>query len=220
MKKIFQKHKSFWSKKELLLNIFVSLIFLFASLCVTYYANSYTFIHASNPVTDLILDNVPIMNVDFIYSEGAMIFLMIIFLMMIYEPKTASFILRSVALFFLIRSGFVILTHIALPPHHSYLDAEDFIHKISSGDDLFFSAHTGLPFLMALIFWRKKYIKYLFLIFSAIGASAVLVGHIHYSIDVFSAFFITYGIFEIAKNIFKPDYKLSEHALSHELDYS
>jgi len=37
---------------------------------------------------------------------------------------------------------------------------------------------------------------------------AVLLGHIHYSIDVFSALFITYGIFVIAKKVFARDYLL------------
>ena len=33
----------------------------------------------------------------------------------------------------------------------------------------------------------------------------VLMGHLHYSIDVLSAFFITYSIYHIAKFLFKED---------------
>jgi hypothetical protein len=100
----------------------------------------------------------------------------------------------------------MILTHIAPPPDALYLNGTDFLHKLSSGDDLFFSAHTGFPFLMSLIFWHDKKFKYLFLLCTIIGASAVLLGHLHYSIDVFSAFFITFGIFQISKKFFHKEY--------------
>jgi membrane-associated phospholipid phosphatase len=43
-----------------------------------------------------------------------------------------------------------------------------------------------------------------------IGSVAVIVGHLHYSIDVFSAYFIAFGIFEIAKKIFKKEYGLTQ----------
>ena len=75
-------------------------------------------------------------------------------------------------------------------------------------NDLFFSGHVGLPFLVALIFWRYTYLRYYFLLFALIASVTVLLGHLHYSIDVFSAFFITYGIFEIAKRFFKKEYRL------------
>jgi len=36
----------------------------------------------------------------------------------------------------------------------------------------------------------------------------VLLGHLHYTIDVFSAFFITYGIVEIAKWLWPKEWEL------------
>ena len=74
--------------------------------------------------------------------------------------------------------------------------------------DMFFSAHTGLPFLAALLFWQNKIWRYVFLISSLIFGATVLLGHLHYSIDVFSAFFITYGIYHLAIKFFPKDYKL------------
>ncbi len=80
--------------------------------------------------------------------------------------------------------------------------------KFAFGGDLFFSGHTGLPFLMALVFWKKPILRYFF-IASAIGFGAVvLLTHLHYSIDVLSAFFITYTIFHIAEFLFRKDRKL------------
>jgi membrane-associated phospholipid phosphatase len=77
--------------------------------------------------------------------------------------------------------------------------------KISFGGDLFFSGHTGMPFLLALIFWEDKWTRFLFLGFSIMFGIVVLLAHLHYSIDVLSAFFITYTIFHLALYIFKKD---------------
>ena len=47
------------------------------------------------------------------------------------------------------------------------------------------------------------------LVASLVFGTAVLLGHLHYSIDVFSAFFITYAIFHLAIWLFPKDYGLS-----------
>jgi len=206
MKNIIHKHKAFWQEKNIVLDIVMGIVFFVVGLFTTYYANYYAVLRASNSVTDIILDNLPVVNVDFIYSTGAAIFIFIVALIALYDPRRISFILKSSALFLIIRSLFMVLTHIAPPPDALYLDSSDFLHKLSSGDDLFFSAHTGLPFLFSLIFWHDKKYKWLFLICTLLGASAVLLGHLHYSIDVFSAFFITFGIFKISKKVFHKEY--------------
>ncbi len=183
-------------------------VFLAFGLGATFFANTYTTERASNSVTDIILDNIPTVNVGFLFSDGVTIFLIVVGCILLYEPRRIPFVLKSSALFVLVRSGFMILTHLAPPLHGSYVDPQDLLYKISSGDDLFFSAHTGLPFLFALIFWEEKYFRYFFLFSSAIGATIVLLGHLHYSIDVFSALFISFGIFHIAKRFFPADHRL------------
>ena len=82
------------------------------------------------------------------------------------------------------------------------------MEKFAFGGDLFFSGHTGLPFLMALIFWDNKYLRWIFILTSVMFATVVLLAHLHYSIDVLSAFFITYTIFHIALFLFKKDRRL------------
>ncbi len=208
MKKILWKHKSVWSQGSFLLEVATGVVLLTVGLLAIYYANVYTTVHASNSVTDLLLDNLPVIRVGFIFNEGAIIFLFVVSVIFAYEPRKIPFVLKSTALFIIIRSLFMMLTHLAAPLNQIYIDSSDIISKVSSGDDLFFSAHTGLPFLMAIIFWNEKYLRNLFLFFTFIGGASVLLGHLHYSIDVFSALFISFGIYHMARKLFHKDYLL------------
>ena len=61
---------------------------------------------------------------------------------------------------------------------------------------------------MALIFWKKPLERAVFLSLSFIFAVAVLLAHIHYSIDVLAAPFMAYGIFKMAQYFFARDYDL------------
>ncbi len=106
------------------------------------------------------------------------------------------------SLFIFTRSIFIVLTHIKAPVGAILFSSENFIDFIVFSNDLFFSGHAGLPFLGYLIFKNKK-IKYIMLTLSIILAITVLFMHVHYSIDVLSAYFITYGIYKIGNYLFK-----------------
>jgi membrane-associated phospholipid phosphatase len=182
------------------------------SLAVNNSAQIYAANHVNNSESDIILDNIPTLDVHLIYSEGAILFIIILFIILLFEPKYIPFVLKSLAVFIITRSFFMVLTHLAPPAAQTYIDPTDYIQRLSHGDDLFFSGHTGLPFLMAIIFWNKKYLKWLFLACTLIGGTAVIFGHLHYSIDVFSALFISFGIFHICKFLFPEDYKFMDLA--------
>ncbi len=64
--------------------------------------------------------------------------------------------------------------------------------------DLFFSGHTATLFLLFLTAEKEK-LKYLFLFFTVIVGAAVLLQHVHYSIDVFAAPFFTYAAYRTVK---------------------
>jgi len=207
-KKIINRHKALWSQKYFHSSFATGIALLVVSLVANYFANIYTTNHASNYVSDVILDNIPVFNVDFIFLEGMGIFLVILALLLLRDPKKIPFALKSIATFVLIRSVFIMLTHMAVPPVHSYIDPTSTFRYMTAGNDMFFSSHTGLPFLMALVFWSNKKLRLFFLLTSIVFAISVLMGHLHYSIDVFAAFFITYSIFHIAQRLFPGDYKL------------
>ncbi len=208
---IFTKHKLVWTEKKLVINIIASLLLLTLSFFVNYYANIYALVNLGEPVGDLLLDILPVLDVHLIFSEGAVLFIILLIALFLNEPKSIPFGVKAIALFVIVRSLFMILTHLGTPHGQIVIDPTDFVQTISAGGDLFFSAHTGLPFLLAFVFWKQKILRYFFLLCTLIGGSAVLLGHLHYSIDVFAALFISYGIFQIAKYMFKSDFELLDN---------
>jgi len=102
------------------------------------------------------------------------------------------------------------MTHIGPFPIQSPLETGDIIGKFIFKGDLFFSGHTGLSFLMALIFWPHRRLGMIFFAASVIFAASALLGHLHYSIDVFAAYFITYSIFKLAQKLFAGDYEIMQ----------
>lgn len=195
--RVYCRESTFWSLSAL------SLATFFLSLVVNNYAITYATDRASNPVTDLILSNIPVFDVDAFFVYGAVLLIAFIAAVILAHPKRIPFTLYALALFYFTRAAFISLTHLGPFPIHTPInfssDLGIFLSKIFfGGDDLFFSAHTGAPFLMALLFWKERWLRYMFLAWSVFFAVVVLLGHIHYSIDVASAFFITYGVYHLA----------------------
>lgn len=188
------------------------LTFFVFSVFLTHYASLYAKIRASNPVDDLILSNVRVFNFETIFVHGAIALTLFMIVLCIKYYKGAPYILKTIALFISTRALFVMLTHIAPFPTSLDLDS-NLLNFITSGNDLFFSGHTGLPFLIALMFWEHKYLKTLFLFCSVLFGSVALLAHLHYSIDVFAAFFITHSLYTISKKIFRYDYEHFEKTL-------
>ncbi len=208
MTRWLEVNKKFFRNRQFLISLGSSLVLLAVSIFINYYAAGYALKSISNPVTDIILSNTRVYDVDAIFVSGAIIFWVFIIALCLWQPHKVPFILKSVALFIVIRSLFVILTHIAPFPTRVIINPGSIISDFTFGGDLFFSGHTGLPFLMALIFWNDKWLRVFFIIVALIFGVVVLLGHIHYSIDVFGAFFITYSIFHIAEVFFKKDQEL------------
>ena len=204
MKKIILKHKLYFTNKKFLTSVIISFIFLIVALIINFYAGTYATERASNSVTDIILSNTRAYDLDGFFVYGTMVFLFFIVFIFLLRPNKIPFTIKSIALFVITRSIFISLTHLGPFPSQIVISS-DFLSKFSFGADLFFSGHTGLPFLLSLIFWKDKWARYTFLAFSLTFAVVVLLAHLHYSIDVLSAFFITYTIFHIALYIFKKD---------------
>ncbi|MCX6753668.1 MAG: phosphatase PAP2-related protein [Candidatus Nomurabacteria bacterium] len=201
-----QKWINLFKNKEFIKSLIVSFIFLAISLYINFRAGNYATEKASLPVTDIVLSNIRVFDVDGFFIWGPIFLFSLITILCLYHPKKIPFILKNIALFTVIRSIFISLTHLGPFPTQIVVDnATNFINKFTFGGDLFFSGHTGIPFLFALIFWQNKQLRYFFLAYSIFMGTIVLLGHYHYSIDVLAAFFITYSIYHISLYLFKKD---------------
>ncbi len=207
LKDLVKSYKKYLANKYFVWSSIFGLLFLIFSLGINFLAAAYATEKASSAVTDIILSNIPIYNVANIFVYGLLALIVFIAFITLIRPQRIPFIAKSTATFILIRSIFISLTHIG--PYQNTIPINVDILKIfTTGGDLFFSGHTGLPFLMALIFWQKKFLRYLFIALSVAFGAVALLGHYHYTIDVLSAFFITYGIYHICLKFFKKDYQI------------
>jgi len=202
---------------ERLTSLLGAFALLGASYVVEHFANIYAFDYSQRPtsnyVGDLVLDNIPVVDLSFIIIEVALISIVLVTMFVISKPRYLLFTLKAVALFIIIRAIFISLTHVGIHPDNiapglGFFDSIYTYLNFQTG--LFFSGHTGMPFLVALIFWGNKRVRYVLLSLSFIFAVAVLLAHIHYSIDVLAAPFMAYCIFKIAQYLFPRDYDLTD----------
>ncbi len=189
------------NKKKLLVSLFFLIIAIVSYLSVgDYVSESKNYVVAP----DIILDTFGPYDLSFLFIWLFVLVLSLYFLYpLIYKPREFPYVVSMFSLFVIIRSGFILLTHLQVPYDAIILNYKGIFQLLNFSNDLFFSGHTGLPFLGFLIHKDHKGLRYFMLISSIILGITVLLMHIHYSIDVFSAFFITYGIYVFGNKFIK-----------------
>ena len=186
---------------------------LAAAFCVNLWAIMQATAKAGTGVEDIILSNIPVFELDAVFVYSTFIIMAISILIIFNRPKRLPFALKALALFIVVRSIFTLMTHLGPPEALYATDFGDTITRSFFGADQFFSAHTGMPFLGALALWYINRREALFFLISSLFfAVVVLLGHIHYTIDVASAFFITYGILHIAQWLMPKGWELFKSA--------
>lgn len=188
--------------------ILLALFFIVITSFIYYLAGSYTTTDAEViEVPDLILSHVPAIDSSVLIFIYVWVFTIITTFLYVYpfifNPKKIHYFLGLISLWVFMRAIFIIMTHLKTPADAIIINFPWLIKSFYFQNDLFFSGHTGLPFLGYLIFRKEnKSLSFLFLVASIITGITVLLLHQHYSIDVLAAFFITYGIYKIGNRIF------------------
>mgnify|MGYP000055754980 CR=1 FL=1 len=180
----------FSSNKKLALFV-VGIASLLSAFAVNNKVSTYVD-HVQGPaVGDLILDNIPIYDLNFIFFWAVLLFWVGNIIYRLIFPKEFPFILVSMSLFVMVRCFFIALTH--LGPPETLLVVPDELSYYSFNADLFFSAHVGTPFFYALL-TSVKSVKWTAILYSIIMVVIVLMSHGHYSIDIFASFFIAHSL--------------------------
>lgn len=202
------KWRALLSERAFMLSFFSGLALLLLAYFINYYASSYTQKVQVLSVGDLILDNIPTVDLSMIYTFGIYLTEAIFVIYPIFfRPDLLPFTAKTIAAFYLIRAGFITLTHLGAPADYFALPQftdQPGLSRFFFLNDLFFSGHTGFPFLGALLFWTNKPLRIFLIAMSVAQAITVLFMHIHYSIDVFSAYFIVYTIYVISDKVLRP----------------
>ncbi len=209
---LVERYKTYSANREFWLSTLTGILLFALSVIASFYAITYATERASNSVTDLVLSNTPIFDLNALMVVGTLLLIACITFLFLHNPQWMPFGLHTLALFFFIRSAFTVFTHVASYPIplNSTPDIQSSIGRFlfGFGGDLFFSAHTAVPFLMALLCWHNTRLRTLFLLWSVCFGVVVLLGHLHYTIDVVSAYFITYGIYHLALWLFPKEREL------------
>ncbi|MDP2656405.1 MAG: phosphatase PAP2-related protein [bacterium] len=207
-------HKKHWIPKNIR-SFIIGALFLLIALYAQHLANTYVVALQGVAVDDLLLSHLPLLNIGGFLIQFSLSIAILIILCFVYKPKYLNFGLRALALFILIRSFFIILTHLGANPQQIVLSPSDigfglYNLMFNTSNDYFFSGHTGMPFLMGLIVWHERVWRYIFLITTLTMGVTMLIARMHYSIDVLAAPFITFSIFCIARFIFPHSYHLTK----------
>lgn len=186
--------KKYYKDKDFILSLINALLVLVVALIINHFAAESAHMHGGPALRDSVLDSFPKVNTNFIDSYVTLYLQFFVFVVAFFYPKKLVSFLLSVSVLVVVRDIFVNMTYLGLPPL-----ATPTTSFFTQGEDLFFSGHTALPFMAALIYWETPFLRFLFLFFTIFMGVQVLIGHHHYTIDVLSAPFITYGIYKICQ---------------------
>ena len=143
--------------------------------------------------------------IDLTWLIFALIYLsLIIFVITTFsKPNKLLISFQAYGLMLIFRTIAMYLTPFEAPEKIILLD-DPFVQFFAKGDiltkDLFFSGHTGTLFLLFLLA-ENKTLKSIFLILTLLVGTAVLLQHVHYSIDVFVAPFVAFASHRIINEL-------------------
>lgn len=145
-------------------------------------------------LSDLILDNIPLVDVSVVYDIFCLVPIVILAVYLIHkrEYNRIPFILLMIGLFYIVRGIFIVLTPFGNPP---MFNGTDSIFKGFSKYELgvYPSGHAGNVFMMFLLVKDSRY-RLLILLCLIVVTMSLFLARGHYSIDILSGLFFSYAI--------------------------
>ena len=165
-------------------------------------------------LSDLILDNLPVIDLSFIYDIFCIVIFIIVTIYIIDKEdyNRLPYILFLCGIFFIVRGIFIVLTPFGNPPN---FNGSDLIFNGFSKYELgvYPSGHVGNSFLLLLLVNDRMY-RYILGVCLVIIILSLFLAHGHYSIDILSGLFFAYAIRSFGDKYFKvfmlPDKKMHD----------
>jgi hypothetical protein len=145
-------------------------------------------------LSDLILDNLPVIDVSLIYDIFCLIPILLILIYVVHKKdyNRVPFFLLMSGLFYIVRGIFIVLTPFGNPP--MFNGSDPLFNGFSKYElGVYPSGHAGHVFLLLLLVRNNGY-KLLIALCLIIVIFSLFLAHGHYSIDIFSGLFFSYAI--------------------------
>ena len=145
-------------------------------------------------LSDLILDNLPVIDLSLIYDLFSLFIIIIIgiYIILKKEHHRLPYFLILWGIFYVIRGIFIVLTPFGNPPEFNGSDPLfNGFSKYELG--VYPSGHAGNAFLLLLLVNDKIY-KWMLAFCLTVITVSLFLAHSHYSIDILSGFFFAYAI--------------------------
>jgi hypothetical protein len=176
--------------------VLASLLFA-AALYADYRCGTYVTFRHTVQVPDLILDRLPSIDLSFLFTYGYMALILGMFSYPIFRRiRMLHVVAIQFSLLLILRSVFMIFTHVSTPAGSIAVHFPGAFSKLYFENDMFFSGHTAMPFLGFYLF-QRSWFRYVYLVGAIVMGIVVLAMHLHYSVDVFAAFFMTYASYKM-----------------------
>jgi hypothetical protein len=178
---------------------YLGVITLFIGIELHFYSQEYLLTYLQNgkslPVlSDLILDNIPLWDIDYLYDVFSIVSLLVLIVYVIHKRQYDSipYFLLLIGIFQIVRGFFIVLTPFGNPagfdgtgwPFNGFTDIELGVYP---------SGHTGVAFLYFLLVKAKPY-RYILLFSVLVIIISLFLSRGHYTIDILSGIFFAYAI--------------------------
>ena len=181
----------------------LSSVLVALALFADYRCGVYVTFGTAVKVPDLILDSLPTVDLSFLFTYGYMALIIGMFLYPLFRRiRMLHVVAIQFSLLLILRSLFMIFTHVGTPADAVAVHFPGFFSSLYFENDMFFSGHTAMPFLGFYLF-RQNRLRYVYLVGSIVMGIVVLFMHVHYSIDVFGAFFMTYCSYQMGRTLLR-----------------
>ncbi len=179
--------------------LYIALVSFFAggalNIASQTYLHNYTIEGKTLPMlSDLILDNLPSVNVALWYDIFALIPIIVVLIYVVHKKdyNRLPFIIQMSAIFYIVRGVFIVLTPFGNPP--DFTGSYPLFNGFSKFDiGVYPSGHAGNVFLLFLLVKDKVY-RSIIMTCLILVIITLFLAHGHYSIDILSGLFFAYAI--------------------------